>query len=277
MPSGTMTLQEAADHLGVHYMTAYRYVRTGRLAATKVGGGWRVQRSALDAMGANVISEGGSRPPADWSARLENRLVAGDETGAWNVVESALSSGMEPDDIHLGLIAPALADIGEGWANGEVTIAEEHRATGVTMRLIGRLGPRFNRPGRTRGTIVVGAPAGDQHSVPVAIAADLLRGRGFEVIDLGANSPADSFVDAARIADRLVAVGISSSHSGNETNIAAIVDEVRSAIGCPVVVGGHGIGPVESEGIGADFVTRSADDMLEIFDRIADGSEPSAD
>ena len=31
-----LTLQEAADLLGVHYMTAYRYVRTGRLPARTV-------------------------------------------------------------------------------------------------------------------------------------------------------------------------------------------------------------------------------------------------
>lgn len=270
MPSGTMTLQEAADHLGVHYMTAYRYVRTGRLAATKVGGGWRVERSALDAMADTAVPAGEARPAADWSARLENRLVAGDESGAWNVVESALSSGMVPDDIHLGLISPALADIGAGWASGTVSIAEEHRATGVTMRLIGRLGPRFNRPGRTRGTIVIGAPPGDQHSVPVAIAADLLRGRGFTVMDLGANSPADSFVDAAQISDRLIAVGISSTHSGNDESIAEIVREVRSRIGCPVVVGGQGIDQLTADGLGADAVTRSADDMLATFDRLAD-------
>ena len=36
--SATFTLQEAADELGVHYMTAYRYVRLGLLDAAKVGG-----------------------------------------------------------------------------------------------------------------------------------------------------------------------------------------------------------------------------------------------
>ncbi|MDA8269090.1 MAG: helix-turn-helix domain-containing protein [Actinomycetota bacterium] len=40
--SDVIGLQQAADRLGVHYMTVYRYVRTGRLPATKVGGsgGW---------------------------------------------------------------------------------------------------------------------------------------------------------------------------------------------------------------------------------------------
>ena len=36
MTESRLTLQEAADRLGVHYMTAYRYVRTGRLERFKV-------------------------------------------------------------------------------------------------------------------------------------------------------------------------------------------------------------------------------------------------
>ena len=42
-----LTLQEAADLLGVHYMTAYRYVRTGRLPGTRVKAHWRVRHADL--------------------------------------------------------------------------------------------------------------------------------------------------------------------------------------------------------------------------------------
>ena len=42
---------------------------------------------------------------------------------------------------------------------------------------------------------VVGAPAGELHVVPVAIAADLLRWQGFEVVELGADTPAGALVE----------------------------------------------------------------------------------
>ena len=48
MTDAVLTLQEAADELGVHYMTAYRYVRLGVMEASKSGGVWQVQRSAVD-------------------------------------------------------------------------------------------------------------------------------------------------------------------------------------------------------------------------------------
>ena len=49
-----VTLAQAAEHLNVHYMTAYRYVRTGRMIAEKRGGQWWVQPADLAA----VVAEG---------------------------------------------------------------------------------------------------------------------------------------------------------------------------------------------------------------------------
>ena len=45
MTDTQLTLHEAAEVLGVHYMTAYRYVRLGLLDAEKVRGTWRVERA----------------------------------------------------------------------------------------------------------------------------------------------------------------------------------------------------------------------------------------
>ncbi len=261
------TLAEVAETLGVHYMTAYKYVRTGRLAATKVGGGWRISNDALD----EFRSAPAARAPGervDWSARLGDRLIAGDEAGAWNVVEASMASGLTPSSVYLDVLAPALAAIGAGWAIGEVSIAEEHRATAVTNRLIGRLGPHFNRKGQTRGTVVIGAVAGDHHAVPIAMAADLLRGRGFTVMDLGADAPVETFVDAANTADRLLAVGISSSTAGVDDNVIATADALRDQLGCRVVIGGNGIGD-DARHAHVDAITSSANDMLDTFERIA--------
>ena len=89
--STVLTLQEAADQLGVHYMTAYRYVRHGLLEAEKHGGTWQVSEEAVERFrsgdGAPVTR--GDRAP--WAKRLEARLVAGDAAGSWGVVEAALA------------------------------------------------------------------------------------------------------------------------------------------------------------------------------------------
>jgi MerR family transcriptional regulator, light-induced transcriptional regulator len=237
-----VTLQEAAEFLGVHYMTAYRYVRLGTLQAHKSGNVWRVRREDLDTFRAAVPAAGVARPPAPWAERLESRLVAGDGGGAWGVVEAALASGGDPRSIYLDVITPAMVSIGERWEKGELDIAVEHRASGVAYRLVGRLGPRFTRRGRTLGTVLVGAPAGEHHALPVSMAADLIRLEGYEVSDLGADTPPASFATAAAGLDRLVAVGISVTSPMNlgsaRDTIVLLRDQLNNV---PIMIGGSAV------------------------------------
>ena len=237
-----VTLQEAAEFLGVHYMTAYRYVRLGTLQAHKSGNVWRVRREDLDTCRAAVPATGVARPPAPWAERLESRLLAGDGGGAWGVVEAALASGGDPRSIYLDVITPAMVSIGERWEKGELDIAIEHRASGVACRLVGRLGPRFTRRGRTLGTVLVGAPAGEHHALPVSMVADLIRLEGYEVSDLGADTPPASFATAAGGLDRLVAVGISVTSPMNlgsaRNTIVLLRDRLNNV---PIMIGGSAV------------------------------------
>ncbi len=270
----TVTLHDAADLLGVHYMTAYRYVRTGRLPAVREGGQWRFDRAALDAL-ADPSADG---PPRSRKAtsrvaavgRLEDRLVANDEPGAWRIVEDVLVGGAEPPDALVDLVAPAMARVGDRWAAGELNVADEHRATAVAQRIVGRLGPRFARRGRRRGTLVIGAPEGDHHSLPVAIAADVVRGRGFEVLELGAHTPADSFVDAADGRD-LVAVVVTLTAGSRPTAVTGIVRALRDAqVDAPIVVGGSGSAESTARRAGADrFAQGDARVLAALVDELA--------
>lgn len=241
-----LTLREAADELGVHYMTAYRYVRTGRLPAERAGAEWRVHRADLERLRAPAgpaLTHSPGRPArAATRARLEARLLAADEPGAWAVVEAALAGGASPADVHLDLLGPTLVDVGDQWAEGTLTIADEHRASSVAARIVGRLGPQFTRPGRRRGTLLVGLVEGEQHALPGAMLADLLRAAGFAAIDLGAETPPDAFVDAARATPHLLAIGVGALMTARLPTVTATVARLRDAgIAVPVLVGGRGV------------------------------------
>ena len=221
----TLTLQEAALQLGLHYMTVYRYVRTGKLPATQDGMVWRVRASDVKALKKKPQRRGRGlglalKPPAAPEQALEARLLAGDSAGAWWLVEQRLGGGLDPSGVLTTLVSPALRSIGDRWADGELSVAEEHRATAIAQRIIGRLGLQFGRPGRSRGTVILAAPAGDLHTLPVAIVADLLRWRGFDVSELGANTPPDALAHAVDQADRLMAVGIASTTTGQDAEVA---------------------------------------------------------
>jgi excisionase family DNA binding protein len=268
-----VTLQEAADRLGVHYMTAYRYVRLGLLPATKEGASWRVAATDVDrlAAGEDPVAKGrGRRDPAPWAERLERRLTAGDEVGAWGVVEAALSAGADPRLIHLDLLAPALRAIGDAWAEGRIDVSVEHRASAVALRLVGRLGPRFVRRGVSRGSVVLAAAPGDLHSLPVAIAADLVRGAGFDVEDLGADLPLPSLADAVQRTQRLVAVGVAVTTGDNRRAVGEAVACLKEVVGdVPVLVGG-GAAPDRASAValGADGWGRDGAALVDLLDAL---------
>ncbi|HXW79687.1 MAG TPA: helix-turn-helix domain-containing protein, partial [Acidimicrobiales bacterium] len=161
--SGDLNLKQAAQRLGVHYMTAYRYVRQGKLAATTDGASWRVSEAAVEvflAEGAVHVSRaaggrehtGQSREVGvDWAFRLARCLLAGDEPAAWRVVQSALASGHTPAFCYVDMLSEALTWIGARGEAGEVTIADQHIATAVATRVVARLGASSRRSGRSRG------------------------------------------------------------------------------------------------------------------------------
>jgi excisionase family DNA binding protein len=273
--AGTLSLKECAERLGVHYMTAYRYIRHGRLSATKVAGEWRVLPSDLEALLANEAAPA-ERGSVDWTGRLEDRLMSGDESGAWSLIESALSSGMTPDKIHVDLLAPALRRIGEGWRAGQVTIAEEHQATAVATKLIGRLGPRFARRGRRRGRVLIGTPPGERHTLSVAIVADLLRGAGWEVIELGSDLPVEEFVRAASKAAPLAAVAVSLSNREFLETTAELVVSLKDAVAAPVIVGGTAIDAETASMLNADGWASDGRTAIEAIAAVAAAGQASS-
>src|SRR5579875_3911350 len=98
-----LNLKQVAASLGVHYMTAYRYVRQGRLAPTRARTERRVSEAALAAFARRGEGRGGGDEEGtgrrgtgprgtDWAERLLPCLLAGDEPSAWRVMEAALAS-----------------------------------------------------------------------------------------------------------------------------------------------------------------------------------------
>lgn len=264
---GFLGLREAAAQLGVHYMTAYRYVRIGTLPARKVKGSWQVRLSDLREVADREQPQpgrGGVRWP-HYRTELRDCLIAGDEPASWSLVQRALASGADAEDVHLQLIAPVLAGIGDAWESGHIDVAAEHRASSVAARVIGRLGPSFARRGRKRGTVVIGATAGDRHSLPLAILGDVLRGRGLAVVDLGADTPPASFLGTARDRDDLIAIAIgvgSDDTIESARHTAALLH--AELPGIPLFIGGPAIADAgRARALGADEYGATALDVAQ--------------
>lgn len=240
----------------MHYMTAYRYVRTGRLPASQREGVWEVERRDLDRLRKRAVGSPAGRGRSALPRRvpeLVERLVVGDEPGAWSVAQLALAGGATPAALYMEIFVPALRMIGTRWEEGQINVGDEHCASAVMQRLIGRTGPLFRRPGRKRGIVVLGAPEGELHGMPTALAADLLRGRGFVVVDLGADVPSDSFAECVRRLPRVIAVAITVTTKRRDAAVRRLVAALRAEhIAVPIMVGGSGIDEQAARRLGAD-------------------------
>ena len=273
MPKKPLTLQQAADKLQVHYMTVYRYVRTGKLPATRVGSVWQVDPDDLAQLKPAVLrsARNSAARAAVTKAQLEARFLAGDEPGAWGVLEAALASDRSPSEVLLQLVAPALESIGDRWHAGELTVADEHRASAVAVRLISRIGARFARRGPKRGSVVITTPPAEQHSAPVAIAADLLRWAGFSVIELGADTPADALAQVLGGTPDVLAVALACSTQASTASARRVIAHLRIASpGMTVLLGGAAIADADQAlRLGADgFSGRRGDDLVRAIEEL---------
>lgn len=273
--SELVTLREAAERLGVHYMTVYRYVRLGLLDATKEGRSWLIASRDLDLFQQENASDSSvpvSRRTAPWHERLENRLLAGDHSGAWKVIEAALASGTTPLNVYSDMLVPALRSIGGRWESGQIGVDQEHQASVMAGRLIGRLGPRFSTRGRRKGAVVLAAPSGDHHGLGLAMAGDALRGGGYTAVDLGPDTPVEALEACLRRSELLrgVCIGVT-----NPSSLPAAQEMVRASRrlldrDAAVVLGGGAVADdSHARSLGAD---RCAD-LLTVVEAVAAGRD----
>lgn len=241
MPNDAVDLQQAADELGVHYQTAYKWVRTGKLAARRVGGRYQVGRADIAAMVEHRAAPQDPTPPtpkrmARAAERIHDALVDGDEQAVRQLARGLVDDGASLVDVIQQVLVPPLVRIGAAWHAGELTIWVEHRASAIVERLLGELSP--NPRGRRRGTVMVAAVSGDLHTLPTLMAAVTLRDDNWTVEHLGSNMPPDELVRFCVEHD--VDVAVLSSTNPDTAALAAETARRITDAGTPVVLGGPG-------------------------------------
>jgi excisionase family DNA binding protein len=249
-----LTLQEAADVVGCHYQTLYRRVRSGEVPALVAGGTYRISREDLEewlqqrSATAGAVPQRGVRDWSQQSEALSVVLLAGDSPGARKQIDRLLGGGATIAELCDNLFAPVLFQIGERWHAGELSIADEHRASRMIESLLERAVSTRQKPGPRVGSVVVATAIGDHHALAAQRVAAGLQAEGFTVHYLGADLPVEEIVRmATRESADLVALSCCvQEHEGLAAALAAL-----GAAGFPTLVGGNGIGSAEASQLGA--------------------------
>ncbi len=236
-----LDLRTAAAELGVHYQTAYGWVRSGRLKAELVGGRYLVSRDDLDSVRIGRQAPSDPKPPgaqrlARSSERMHDALLIGDEPAARQLAVTLVNEGTSVAQLIQQVFVPSLIRIGQAWQEGKLTIWVEHRASAMVERILGELAP--NPRGRRRGTALVAAVSGDHHSLPTSMAAVTLRDDNWHVEHLGANMPPDELVHFC--AEHPVTVAVITSTNPDTADLANEAANALREAGIPTIVGGPG-------------------------------------
>ena len=135
-----------------------------------------------------------------------------DEQVAEQVVTQAFAL-YTPETVVMDLLQKAVAEIGEGWYRGEVTVQQEHFTSALAIRRLEALvmaAPPPTRPGR----ILAACPPQEEHVFGLLLLTFLLRRRGWEVVYLGANVPTQRLETTVTATHpQLVIVGAQRLHS----------------------------------------------------------------
>ena len=132
---------------------------------------------------------------AKTSQELLDALISGDQLAATQVVDNLVSRRWEPAFVYVDVIGHCLAEIGARWHNGDLSIAIEHRATQIALRLLSRAEDVYAPTRRVGRRALVTSVEGDNHLIGGLAFANLLKFEGWEVDFLGADSPVSSIVD----------------------------------------------------------------------------------
>ena len=107
-------------------------------------------------------------------------------------------------DLKLGMpevfevLASAQVEVGEMWAKGIVSVADEHFATYTTLKCIDLVAERLDgRAAPRRGLALLCTVEGEYHLVGLKMFSELLRNQGWDTVLLGSNFSARALVERA--------------------------------------------------------------------------------
>jgi methanogenic corrinoid protein MtbC1/DNA-binding XRE family transcriptional regulator len=178
----------------------------------------------------------GSRGALD--RRYLEALVRGDAAAAGAVVREAAGRGLSVEQIYLHLLAPALVEVGARWRARQLSVADEHLASEITLREMERLRERLAPPRGGGPRAVLACVEGEAHAIGLRMFSDFLAIDGWTIEYLGASVPADDLAElVARRRPVLVALSVTQTDRLPALTLAASALR-KLGSSTPVLAGG---------------------------------------
>jgi methylmalonyl-CoA mutase cobalamin-binding domain/chain len=188
------------------------------------------------------------------------------------IVDQKIAAGVSADDILLECNR-GMIELGHRFAGGSCFLPELMFGGMIMKSVMGKLAPLLTsrRSQKTVGKVVMGSVQYDVHDIGKDIVVTMLRGVGFEVIDLGVDVPPAKFVEAIR-QHQPVAVGLSVLLTTCFKSVAATTEAIRAAglrDTVKIMVGGAAASDLLAASAGCDYYGKTAVDGVHFAGRLA--------
>lgn len=133
------------------------------------------------------------------SKEFANILLDGDLNKCWAIIKEYDYSGYSSTFIYDELIANAMKEIGYMWQRNEISVAEEHLATGICEVLLSRYQWEKEKKDNIQAKrVMLFCPEGEHHTLGLKMSASTFEEYGWITKNLGANLPIEHALYMAR-------------------------------------------------------------------------------
>ncbi len=197
---------------------------------------------------------------------LADAIIQGDQNTAVEVTRAAINEGLAAKSIlDEGLIS-GMDTVGSRFKNNEIYIPEVLIAARAMKSALQLLEPELARAGvEPIGRFLIGTVQGDLHDIGKNLVAMMLRGAGFEVIDLGVDVTAEQFIEQAGAADSQLIIGMSALLTTTMPAMEKTIKALQQAgISAKVMIGGAPVTQNYADKVGADGFAADAATAVDV-------------
>ena len=176
-------------------------------------------------------------------------------------VNILLERGWEPYRILTEALVAGMTIVGDDFRDGILFVPEVLLAANAMKGGMAILKPLLVETGAPRmGKMVIGTVKGDIHDIGKNLVAMMMEGAGFEIVDLGINTPAEDYIEALE-REQADLLGMSALLTTTMPYMKVVIDTLKEQgkrDDYIVLVGGAPLNEEFASAIGADSYCRDA-------------------
>ena len=196
---------------------------------------------------------------------LAQAVTKGDQNAAVDMTKAALADGLEVKKILDDGLIGGMNLIAEMWKKNEVYIPEVLIAARAMKSAMEVLEPELVKAGvEPIGKCLIGTVQGDLHDIGKNLVVMMLKGAGFDVVDIGVDASPEKFVEQAKASNPQV-VGMSTLLTTTMPSMEKTVKALQQAgISAKVIIGGAPVTQGYADKIGADGYSPDAASAVDL-------------